>query len=92
MDSEILLARIDERQKAMDERFEAHQLSTIQKLDSILAEVRKTNGRVTKIEDERLPRIEHWKSRIHGIYITIGAIIAFLAFAIGIGVELSKHL
>jgi hypothetical protein len=47
-----LLARIDERQRAMDE-----------KLDLIHAETKRTNGRVTKLED--------WKSRINGAWIAI---------------------
>lgn len=63
MEHNELLARIDERQKAID-----------QKIDSILFETRKTNGRVTKLEE--------WKSNITGkisVWVIVaGAIMAFV--------------
>ncbi len=50
MENELLLARIDERQKALDEKFESHQDVLKEKLDAILAQTTKTNGRVTTLE------------------------------------------
>lgn len=63
MEQNELLGRMDERQKAMDE-----------KIDAILYETRKTNGRVTKIEE--------WKSNITGkisVWVIVaGAVMAFV--------------
>ena len=63
MEQNELLGRMDERQKAMDE-----------KIDAILYETRKTNERVTKIEE--------WKSNITGkisVWVIVaGAIMAFV--------------
>lgn len=63
MEQNELLGRIEERQKAMNE-----------KIDAILYETRKTNGRVTKIEE--------WKSNITGkisVWVIVaGAVMAFV--------------
>jgi hypothetical protein len=51
---EILLARLDERQIAMDE-----------KLDSILTQVTKTNGRVDR-HDTDIGDLKNWKHEVKG--------------------------
>lgn len=79
MELKVMLARFDERQKAIQD-----------KLDIIHTEVKKTNGRVTHIESSRLPKLEHWKSRVHGIYLALAAGATVLAFIIGAILELGK--
>lgn len=54
-----LLARIDERQKAMD-----------QKVDHILEQTTKTNGRVLKIEE--------WKNKVMGVVAACGTLIVIV--------------
>ena len=49
-----LLARLDERQKAMDN-----------KIDAILLQTTKTNGRLTKVEDE-VHSLNTWKEVLQG--------------------------
>ena len=46
----ILLARIDERQRALDEKFSS-------KLDAILEQTKKTNGRLS-IAEEKIDSLE----------------------------------
>lgn len=46
------------------------------KLDQILTEVKKTNGRVTTLET--------WKSKVQGGYFALVAVCTVLGFAIGI--------
>lgn len=90
MENSELIVRMDERQKALDEKFDIHQQTMLEKLDQILEQTTKTNGRVTIIENERLPKLEHWKSKIHGIYLAVAAVIAAITFIIGALIEFSK--
>ena len=53
MNPEVLLARLDERQQAMDDKVDANQKALSEKLDLILTQVTKTNGRVDG-HDEQL--------------------------------------
>ena len=69
----ILLARLDERYKALDG-----------KLDDILAQCLKTNGRVTKSEGD-INELFQWRSEFRGgwkattaISAVIGAVAAYL--------------
>jgi hypothetical protein len=77
-----LLARLDERQKAFDEKFDAHQEEIKNKLDSILEQTTKTNGRVTSLE--------HARSRQKGAMWAIGIIGSLLGFAIAGLIEYFK--
>jgi len=71
MSNEELLARIDERQKALTDR-----------LDAILEQTTKTNGRLIKAEDS-IQKLQLWQSESKGnwkgvatVSTVIGAIIA----------------
>ena len=59
-EQDSILARIDERLK-----------NIVAQQEMIYAEVKKTNGRVNKIESERLPALEHWKSKMSGVWLAI---------------------
>jgi hypothetical protein len=72
MSNEELLARIDERQIALNE-----------KLDAILAQAIKTNGRVS-ISERDIKELQMWRAESRGhwkgvaaISTTIGALIGF---------------
>lgn len=67
MEDPALLARIDERQKALDEKFDIHQETLNEKLDAILTQTTKTNGRVTALEEI--------KNKIYGGIALIGFIV-----------------
>lgn len=75
-EQEVTLARIDERLKAIVES------NTL-----IYAEVKKTNGRVTNIENERLPSLEHWRSRMKGVWIAVIFFCTALSTVIGFGLH-----
>ena len=61
---DVFLARIEERLEATDSM-----------LEKIYNEVKKTNGRVTNIEMQRLPALENWRARVGGIWfaVTVGS-------------------
>lgn len=64
-----LLARLDERMKALD-----------QKLDAILVQTTKTNGRLTKAEDS-INSLNLWQSKVKGSYnalMVMGSIISVI--------------
>lgn len=68
MNSEELLARLDERQQAMDE-----------KLDSILEQTKKTNGRLLSAED-KIQSLSTWRAEIKAqlkLLVVIGSILGF---------------
>lgn len=67
-----LLARLDERQKAMDD-----------KIDQILVQTTKTNGRLTKAE-ENIDKLNMWRSQLKGSYYVIGAIGSMAALFLSI--------
>lgn len=71
-DQNELLARLDERYKRIDE-----------KIDAILIQTTKTNGRLTKAE-EQINSLNTWKSQWKAIYSFVGVIgtiiIAILTF------------
>ena len=77
-----LLARLDERQKAFDKKFYAHQTAIEQKLNAILEQTTKTNGRVYDLE--------HTRSRQNGAMWAIGIICSLLGFAMAGLIEYLK--
>ena len=66
-----LLARLDERQKAMDG-----------KIDAILIQTTKTNGRLSKAEDD-IHSLNLWKAKLKGSYTAIVIIGGILGAIIG---------
>lgn len=69
MSNEELLARIDERQKALTDR-----------LDQILEQTIKTNGRVTKCEDH-IQELKLWQSESRGNWkgvVTVSTVIGII--------------
>lgn len=69
MTSEELLARLDERQQAMDE-----------KLDHILEQTKKTNGRLLTAED-KIQNLSTWRAEIKAqikLLLVIGPILGFI--------------
>lgn len=68
MTSEELLARLDERQQAMDE-----------KLDNILEQTKKTNGRLLVAED-KINSLSTWRAEIKAqlkLLVVIGSVLGF---------------
>lgn len=73
MTHDELLARLDERQQAMDT-----------KIDEILEQTKKTNGRLLKAEHE-IDEIQIWRAEIKGsfktliiLFTALGAIITWI--------------
>lgn len=68
MTSDELLARLDERQQAMDE-----------KLDDILEQTKKTNGRLLGAED-KIQGLTTWRAEIKAqlkLLVIIGSVLGF---------------
>lgn len=68
MNYDELLARLDERQQAMDE-----------KLDSILEQTKKTNGRLLTAED-KIQSLSTWRAEIKAqlkLLVVIGSVLGF---------------
>jgi len=84
-DSEILLARIDERQEAM--------YDTLQK---VLAEAIKTNDRVRAVESklvllsdhpDRVDKLETWVSKMQGAWKAVVIMATVIGGLVGFGVN-----
>ena len=71
MTNEELLARIDERQKALTDR-----------LDLILDQTSRTNGRVTKCEDH-IQNLELWQSESKGSWKGVVTVSTVIGVVIG---------
>lgn len=69
------LARLDERQKSMDK-----------KLDDILTQTTKTNGRLTKAEDN-IQQLNIWQGKIKGSYNAIMVIGSIISVIIGYAIS-----
>lgn len=61
-DQNELLARLDERYRRIDE-----------KIDAILIQTTKTNGRLSKAEEE-ITKINTWKSQLKAVYSFFGVL------------------
>jgi hypothetical protein len=70
-----LLARLDERMKALD-----------QKIDAILVQTTKTNGRLTKAEDS-IYDLNLWQSKVKGSYNAIMVIGSIISVIIGYAIS-----
>lgn len=73
-ESQLLLARLDERYNALN-----------QKLDAILVQCVKTNGRVSKSEED-IHQLFNWKSEMHGgwkVTTALGAVVGAISAFIG---------
>lgn len=71
-DQNELLARLDERYRRIDE-----------KIDAILIQTTKTNGRLTKAEEE-INNLKNWRSQLKGSYYVIGVVGSIIAIVLGI--------
>ena len=71
MNSDELLARLDERQQAMDE-----------KLDSILEQTKKTNGRLLSAED-KIQSLSTWRAEIKAQL----KLLVFIGSALGVALS-----
>lgn len=69
-----LIARLDEKINGLEKNIN-------QKLDQILAQTTKTNGRLTKAEESIL-KLETWKSNLKAIYTFIGVAGSLLMIAL----------
>jgi hypothetical protein len=86
----VLLARLEERWKASDERLARMEDNIIGVQKQSLAEQQKTNGRVTKVEDE-VEVIQRWQlekdTKLNVSYWWIGLAATLLIVVIGFVVE-----
>lgn len=69
-----LIARLDEKINGLEKNIN-------QKLDQILVQTTKTNGRLTKAEDD-LNKLFTWKSNLKAIYTFIGVVGSVLMIAL----------
>lgn len=71
MTNDELLARLDERQQNMD-----------QKIDAILEQTKKTNGRLLRAEDD-IDALQIWKAEIKGSFKTLIFVFTIVGVIIG---------